>query len=78
MLSQRSRLAAHVQPALTSQIPRTMKPQPNPVKRDPQRTERPRSLDRFHLLVNCRTEATQKRLYQQLTRKGLSCRPLVL
>ena len=55
-----------------------MKPQPNPVKRDPQRTERPRSLDRFHLLVNCRTEATQKRLYQQLTRKGLSCRPLVL
>jgi hypothetical protein len=43
-----------------------------------QRRPRDNRIDRFRLLIECRSEAHQKRLYRQLTKQGLSCRPLVL
>ena len=36
------------------------------------------SKDRFHLLIDCPDEESQRRLYEQLTARGLKCRVLVL
>jgi hypothetical protein len=34
--------------------------------------------ERFHLLVDCRNEANQRKLYEQFTAQGFDCRVLVL
>jgi hypothetical protein len=34
--------------------------------------------DRFHLLIDCRDEETQRRLYQRFVSQGFKCRVLVL
>jgi hypothetical protein len=36
-----------------------------------------RPADRFQLLIHCRDETEQRRLYQMLIAKGLICRVLV-
>jgi hypothetical protein len=46
---------------------------PAPKLRPPKPTQ-----DRFHLLIDCRTEQDQRRLYGQLKSQGFSCRVLVL
>jgi len=45
----------------------------HPLRRRPN----PPPPDRFQLLVRCRDEVEQRRLYQMLIAKGLTCRVLV-
>jgi len=44
----------------------------------PSAARKPPPPDRFHLLIDCRTEQDQRRLFEQLKSQGFACRVLVL
>lgn len=48
-------------------------------RKPPVKSERPVSLpERFQLLVDCRDEAGQRALYEELARRGVKCRVWVV
>jgi hypothetical protein len=53
------------------------KKKPRPPGPVTQRSEKIVS-EAYHLFVDCRTEAQQRKLYEQLTAEGWSCRVLTL